>query len=71
MYLGSIAIWEASFDTYAYLSTAMQDAKLKNHLLAVLWSLLPLNLELTVAYNEKRPQHFGTRTGTHSQKSVP
>ena len=44
-------------------SAATQDAQLKKNLLAVFWSLLPLNLELTIAYNEQRPQQFGKRTG--------
>ena len=44
-----------------FMQTAAQDTALKTHLLAVLWSLLPLNLELTVR-NKQRPQHFGKRT---------
>ena len=44
-----------------FMQTAAQDTALKKHLLAVLWSLLPLNLELTVR-NKQRPQHFGKRT---------
>ena len=42
-----------------FVQTASQDPALKKHLLAVLWSLLPLNLELTVQRNKERPQHFG------------
>jgi hypothetical protein len=44
-----------------FMQKAAQDTALKTHLLAVLWSLLPLNLELTVR-NKQRPQHFGKRT---------
>ncbi len=41
-----------------FIQTAAQDTALEKHLLAVLWSLLPLNLELTDC-KQKRPQHFG------------
>jgi len=45
-----------------FVQTAEQDPALKKHLLAVLWSLLPLNLELTVQRIKGRPQYFGQRT---------
>jgi hypothetical protein len=46
-----------------FVQTAAQVPALKKHLLAVLWSLLPLNLKLTTVRNKKRPQHFGQSTG--------
>jgi hypothetical protein len=45
-----------------FMQTAAQDTALKTHLLAVLWSLLPLNLELRTVRNKERPQHFGKST---------
>ena len=47
-----------------FVQTASQDPALKKHLLPVLWSILPLNLELKTVRNPKRPQHFG-----HSQST--
>jgi hypothetical protein len=46
-----------------FVRKAAQIPALKKHLLTVLWSLLPLNLELTTVRNGKRPQHFGQSTG--------
>jgi hypothetical protein len=46
-----------------YFLSAAQDPALKKHLLTVLWSILPLNLELKTVRNGKRPQHFGQSTG--------
>lgn len=45
-----------------FVQKASQDPALKKHLLAVLWSLLPLNLELNLKRNKERPQHFGKST---------
>ena len=42
-----------------FVALARSDPALKPHLLAVLWAMFPLNLDLTTTRNPSRPQKFG------------